>query len=118
MKAIDEFYNKIEAAILSATMKNVFTDDEYQDEHLPLVDFLSTDETIKSGKEEIQHLADHVFDETESDLTALIEDACRERTFDFLKRFFGIIPGDATVNAVYDKYYSITNKPKSDENRN
>ena len=49
-----------------------------------------------------------------SDLTALIEDACRERTFDFLNRFYGIIPGDSTINAVYDKYYSITNKHKSD----
>jgi len=57
---------------------------------------------------------DNARERFESDLTALIEDACRERTFDFLNRFYGIIPGDSTINAVYDKYYSITNKPESD----
>ena len=114
MKAIDEFYNKIEAAILSATMKNVFTDDEYQDEHLPLVDFLSTDETIKSGKEEIQHLADHVFDETESDLTALIEDACREQrkadleSLKHLEMYW-------RIESIIEDTPFITNKPESDE---
>ena len=114
MKAIDEFYNKIEAAILSATMKNVFTDDEYQDEHLPLVDFLSTDETIKSGKEEIQHLAEHIFDETESDLTALIEDVCREQreanleSLKHLEMYW-------RIESIIEDTPFITNKPESDE---
>lgn len=29
----------------------------------------------------------------------------RERTFDFLRRFFGILPDDKTVNTAYDKFY-------------